>query len=150
MNEESTRMQLYLRPASINDAKELFLWRNNPDTRRQSLSTDEVPWEVHVAWLQKSLQMPARKLYIAEEGGVPIGTVRADKEGDVWELSWTTAPGARNKGFGKAMVLQFVQAQLRGEKIIARIKKDNLASESIAKALGLSPGMKKDETVLWK
>lgn len=134
----------------MDDAQALFLWRNDPDTRRNSINTEPVAWEGHVAWLTKSLGMPTRKLYVAEVGGTPVGTVRADNENGIEELSWTVAPEARGKGFGKMMVLQFVQEKLRGEKIIARIKDGNPASAAIAKALGLSPGPAEDNTATWR
>ncbi len=141
----------------MGDAKILFDWRNDPLTRENSHNTDEVPWENHVAWLEKSLVSPTRTLYIAEAEGVPVGTVRADLHNGARELSWTVAPEARGKGFGKAMVLQFVREILPGVRLIASVKKGNRASESIARALGLSPGEQEfpDDTspnpaILWQ
>jgi RimJ/RimL family protein N-acetyltransferase len=132
---------LSLRPATLKDAELLLKWRNDPETRRQSRNTGEAFMEGHIAWLIKSLAMPSRKLYIAEDDGMPVGTVRADEDTDGYtEISYTVAPSARGKGYGKRMVVQFVQEQLMGKKIKAEIKKgDNEASEGIAKALGLTP-----------
>src|SRR3989344_6369332 len=144
-------MQLHLRPASMDDAKALFAWRNDPETRRNSINTEPVAWEGHVAWLTKSLEMPTRKLYVAEVGGIPVGTVRADLlEGGEYELSWTVAPESRGKGFGKQMVLQFAREMLSGKRLLAEVKRGNIASEKIAQALGLSPGPAKDNIVTWR
>lgn len=138
-------MKLYLRPATMDDAEELFLWRNDPDTRRNSRTTAPAQWEGHIAWLQKTVSggVPGRKLYVAQDAaGQPVGTVRSDEDpaDGLTELSYTTAPSARGKGFGKAMVLQFVQENLQGKKLKATIKKGgNEASEKIARALGLTP-----------
>jgi len=134
---------LNIRPVTLDDARVLFNWRNDPLTRKNSRTQDEVPWENHVAWLGKRVrgEVPSCKLYIAEDAGVPVGTVRADEEGGVVEISYTVAPDHRGKGVGKRMVVQFAQTVLPpGTKLKAEIKKGgNESSEHIAKALGLSP-----------
>ena len=140
-----------LRPATMDDAKILFDWRNDPLTRQHSHNSGEVPWKSHLAWLQTSLANPARTLYIAESDGTAVGTVRADLlEGGEYELSWTVAPEARGKGFGKQMVLQFAREMLSGKRLLAEVKRGNIASEKIAQALGLSPGPAKDNIVTWR
>ena len=150
-------MTLHLRPATMDDAKMLFGWRNDPVTREASHNSDEVQWESHMEWLKKSLVSNTRILYIAEADGTPVGTMRADKENGEQEMSWTVAPEARGKGVGKQMVLQFVQEVLPGAKIVACIKHGNVASEKIAQALGLSPVKKKfsentspNPPILWR
>lgn len=132
---------MHLRPATVGDAKLLFEWRNDPATREGSRNTKPLVWAEHVSWLERSLSTPSRKLYIAEEGVLAVGTVRADDDTDGYtEISYTIAPEARGKGYGKRMLLQFVHEQLAGKKIKAEIKKGgNEASEAVAKELGLSP-----------
>ena len=132
---------LLLRPVTIKDAELLLGWRNDPETRKQSRNTGEAELVGHIAWLTKSLTIPNHKLYIAEDGGIPVGTVRADEDTDGYtEVSYTVAPSARGKGYGKSMVVQFAEEQLKGKKLKAEIKKGgNEASEGIAKALDLKP-----------
>src|SRR4051812_19153128 len=97
-----------LRLAVQNDEKILFEWRNDEDTRKNSITTKPVEWSNHVAWLQESLQNPDRILIIAEIAGEPIGTCRADLRDDGYtEISYTLAPGVRGKGLSKPMVIQF-------------------------------------------
>lgn len=134
--------QLRFRPATIDDAPRLFTWRNDPVTRENSLNTEEVPWERHVAWLTRTVgdEVPGRRLYVAEDAGTPIGTIRTDKDtAGYTEISYTVAPERRGQGLGTAMVVQFAQEYLRGEKIKAQIKKGVVPSERLARALGLSP-----------
>ncbi len=132
-------MTLQLRPATVDDAQRLFDWRNDEETRRNSITPEPVEWDGHVAWLQRSLDNPARKIYIVEADTLPSGTVRADLIDDgAYELSWTVAPEARGKGVGKAMVMQFVKDVLSGARIIATVQDGNIGSEKIAQALGLS------------
>jgi RimJ/RimL family protein N-acetyltransferase len=70
-----------------------------------------------------------------EFNGVPVGVVRADFRMDHCELSWTVAPEARGKGFGKAMVAKV--ARSLGGNVRAEVKQTNVASQSIAQAAGL-------------
>lgn len=129
---------MHLRPATFDDAALLLVWRNDPVTRQNFRSTAIVPLADHIAWLKKSLAMPTRKIYIAEEDGTPVGVVRADLHDGVQELDYTIAPEARGRGIGKMMVLQFVAEVLPGSTLLAGIKRGNTASEKIAQALGLS------------
>ncbi len=79
-------------------------------------------------------------LYIAEEEGQAVATIRSDLSCDgVVELSWTVAPAHRGKGVGKKAVLQFVEELHKNKRLRATIKKGNKPSESIALSLGLHP-----------
>ncbi len=131
---------LKLRKANMDDAKILFEWRNDVDTRAQSRTREPVVWQSHMRWLEKSLQNPKRILVIAQEDTSAIGTLRADLRDDrVWEISYTVAPAYRGKGFAKKMTRQFVAEYFEGKNIAADIKKGHSASESVARALGLTP-----------
>lgn len=133
---------MLLRRARIEDAQLLLSWRNDPETRLQSKSTEEISVEDHIQWLTKILKNSQIKLYIAEVNQIPVGTVRSNRDRDgTLELSWTVAPIHRGKGLGKIMVMQFVQKLHPRQKFIARIRKGNISSENIAKALGLQEDM---------
>jgi len=131
---------LILRRATMDDAKILLDWRNDVETRAFSLHHNAITWNEHVAWLSRSLKNLNRILCIAEISGNPIGTVRADRNQDSsFEISYTIAPLSRGKGMGKKMVLQFADEVLAGCRITAKIKRGNISSENIARALGLHP-----------
>jgi RimJ/RimL family protein N-acetyltransferase len=128
-----------LRKATLEDSKMLFDWRNDPETRANSINTDPVQWEGHLCWLNKSLANPDRYLFIFEEGDVPVGTCRVDRyaEGNdndvVYELSWTISPGWRGKGIGKKMLGELIgQDFLRGKKLKSVTKNNNIASIKMA------------------
>ena len=136
--------EVRLRPATIADAELLFVWRNDPQTRAQSLQQLPVAWESHLTWLQASLRNPNRQLYIAEgivqdASGQPLilGTVRADKLDEEYELSWTVAPEQRGKGWGKKMVAALIAALPAGVTYQAVVLNTNPASERIAAGLGM-------------
>lgn len=148
-------MTLILRLATIDDSRRLFEWRNDLETRRNSRTQGPLDPIKHEEWLRASLTNPARKIYIAEENGVPVGTVRLDDTGDFVEVSWTVAPEARGRGLGKEIVLLFRSTVVPTAKIQAAVRKGNVASEKIAAALGLSPSAATSESgdlsmIIWK
>lgn len=124
-----------LRPATLEDAERLFVWRNDPATRTASHNAGELDWNTHVDWLKRSLEDPNRQLMIALCEDVPVGTVRADKADGMWKLSWTVAPESRGRGIGSAIVKLAVE-HVNGA-ILAEIKAGNSASARIAENAGL-------------
>ena len=124
-----------LRKATIDDLEILYEWRNDLQTREASRMTDRVSWEKHESWLRASLKDPNRKLYIAEENSVPVGTLRADLSDGIHELSWTVSPKVRGRGIGKRMV--FLLAQKIKGPLKAEIRKGNAASIQIAEKSGM-------------
>lgn len=130
---------MIFRKANINDAKALLSWRNDPDTRANSLSTDPIDWEEHLVWLDNSIRNPNRHLLIAlNEDEQEVGTVRFDflpAPAGAYEISWTVAPKWRRKGIGTKMVqAALLQPFLAGHSIRARMKRINIASQKIATA----------------
>lgn len=128
-------MQIKLRKATIDDGERLLAWRNDVETRQNSLNTKTVSREEHFHWLEGVLTDPHRDLYIAEVDGVPAGTLRIDRDAPCGsELSWTISPEMRGKGVGKALLIE-ARRMLDGT-LVAQIKEDNQASVKIAEAAG--------------
>ena len=113
----------------------LFKWRNDIDTRMASHTTEEVKLDKHIEWLKATLENKSRQLFVAEENGVAVGTVRTDYVNSVYELSWTVSPEDRGKGIGKRMVS--LLANKINESIRAEVKKGNDASSRIAEYSGM-------------
>jgi len=133
---------LTLRPAAMGDAEVLFQWRNDETAWREFRNARPVVWEEHKRWLTKTLngEFPGRIIMIAEYAGEKIGVVRSDeRENGLSEVSYQVAPEWRGQGLGKRMALEFVKTHLSGHTLMAQIKKGNVASESVARALGLKP-----------
>jgi RimJ/RimL family protein N-acetyltransferase len=142
-------MTLTLRPATEADARLLFNWRNDDETRRSSLNREPVAWSDHVRWLAASLQRPDRRLMVAEMNGEPVGTVRLDRAAGQSELSWTVAPAHRGRGLGKAMVAQAL-AETEAAVVIASIRADNIASLRIAESCGFRRVAEQDGIALYR
>jgi RimJ/RimL family protein N-acetyltransferase len=147
---------IHLLPATIEDSKDLYKWRTSPSTMEAMRDPSEIKYEDHLDWLNRSIvdlwtarmfiatenwkevgiNEVKRLLYVARHNDISIGTVRADKEGLDWELSWTVDESYRGKGLGKLMVSDFTQ-QLARFSLKAEIKKFNTASQKIAKLCGM-------------
>ena len=124
-----------LRPATVQDADLLLRWRNDPETRNASHNTAEIQREEHIAWLTNTLNNSNRQLYVAEENGIPVGTVRADLSAGEYKLSWTIAPNARGRGVAKQIVA-LLASQISGA-IRAEVKAGNTVSARIAEHAGM-------------
>ncbi|WP_233407915.1 GNAT family N-acetyltransferase [Marinomonas spartinae] len=127
-------MGLILRLASIKDADCLFEWRNDPDTRKASHSTERIEVADHMQWLKASLCNPNRRLYVVEKKHVPVGTVRADFDNGTWTLSWSVSPRYRGKGIASQMLALTVEEF--NEPLVAEIKAQNIASIKVAQRTG--------------
>ena len=145
--------EIKIRKATMEDARRLYEWRNDPDTRANSVHTEEIPWENHLSWLEKTLKDHKRDLYVVEEAGEPCGTIRLDDDGENWfEISWTVAPEFRGKGIGKKMTQKFFDEYLgdKKERVIARVKKENIASIKMIKSLGFVFKQEEGGLEIWR
>lgn len=141
-------MKLTFRNASIDDARLLFDWRNDPTTILNSRSNSDLVFESHISWLKATLDNPIRRLLITEQDGQPVGTVRVDHEADgSVELSWTVAPEARGRGIASRMVQLAVDEILGSCTVRAEVKIGNEASIKVARAAGLQVSKQEGEVL---
>jgi spore coat polysaccharide biosynthesis predicted glycosyltransferase SpsG/RimJ/RimL family protein N-acetyltransferase len=101
--------RLAARAATLEDARLLWEWRNDPATRASSRSAEEVPWDDHLAWLGDSLNRTDRLLLVVEDEAGPVGTVRwdltRDREGErEWEVSIAVAPQRRRQSLARPLL----------------------------------------------
>lgn len=123
-----------LRLATIDDAALLFGWANDPETRAGSHSTEPIPWETHVAWLERVIADPDRRLWLGVVDGVPVGQVRLDRDDGHEVISTTVAPDARGRGYSEPM-MQLACEQAH-EDVLAEIRTDNIRSLRMCAAIG--------------
>lgn len=65
-----------LRPMTMEDAKDMFRWKNDPQTREFAIKTqDEITWASHYTWLEKNVHLFQ---VIEEVGNRKIGAVRIE------------------------------------------------------------------------
>ena len=133
---------MILRPARLADAYFLLRVRNDPETRRQSLSTGAVSADRHREWLESVLLSTRRLLFVGEAEGQPIGYVRLDLNAGTSEaeVSVALAPEARGRGLGgKIIAAAVAEGRERGiVSFMARVRPDNLASLSAFEGAGFA------------
>ena len=119
------------RKAEESDYAQLYEWRNDALSlaskgRSEPYSRDESDA------MNRKLN---GRLYIAEDGNAPIGTVIVTPGEKEVELAWGIIPPKRELGFGKKMVKEAMGA-FTGHKF-ARIRTANKASQKIAEYAGM-------------
>ena len=142
--------QLRVRPATTDDAQLLLDWRNDPEARSRSRSSEVIDLDGHLAWLGRTLASPDRHLLVVETAeGAPVATTRYDRlapdadGGDRWEVSISVAPGLRGQGLGGA-TLHASDEWLRGAEpaavaVVAHVRPDNTSSRRLFLRSGYLP-----------
>lgn len=120
--------------ATIQDARDIYEWRNDSLTRQMSLSSGELVWEEHLNWFENSLLNENRKIFIFKIDGEKVGMGRVDTDETHSVLSWMISPLARGRGIGKALVKKLTISVDGPKKAI--IKKSNITSIKIAEFAG--------------
>lgn len=100
-----------LRPVTEADCDVLFAWANDAETRKNSFSSDPIPYEMHVDWFSKKMMSPTTYMLMAECKNSPVGLIRFEVSGTVAELSFVVARGARGQGVG-SFLLRFGRREL--------------------------------------
>lgn len=137
-----TRNRIRLRPAREEDARLLWEWANDQETRQLSFSSDPIPWETHVSWFNRILQDPAHCFWIAlDSEDAPLGSIRFAIDGKDATLSVNTALQCRGKGFGAEIVQTGARklfATTDAQTIHAYVKPENAASKKLFRKTGFS------------
>lgn len=130
-----------IRPATLDDSRHAWVWRNDWATRSSSRNSDPVTWADHQAWWRRALDSPERRLFIAEVAGMPMAVVRFDRLPDAIEVSINLAPSARGIGLGgpilQAACSGFSNSPWSGP-LLAAIHRDNAASRKIFERAGFT------------
>jgi len=131
---------MQLRPAGSADAHMTWCWRNDPATRQASRQSQEIPFEAHQAWLDRTLADTRRRLWVAHIGTRDVGVIRFDRRDDsVWEVSLYLDPTLHGLGLG-AMLLRQGETALRmrdgAATVCAEVLPTNPASQRLFVAAG--------------
>ena len=104
----STPPRVALRPAVEGDAGRLLVWRNDVDAVRFSVSGRPVTAEDHKRWFAARRDDSRGRLWIAEDGGTPVGQVRVDIKDGVGVVSVAVAAEHRGRRIGSEMLRAMV------------------------------------------
>jgi RimJ/RimL family protein N-acetyltransferase len=145
-----------VRPAVEDDAELLLSWRNDPEARRWSRSSDTIDLATHRAWLLRTFASPDRYLLVVEAGdGTPVATTRYDRlDGDAtaWEVSITVGPDVRGRGLGGATLAAsdawLLDAEPAARRIVAHVRPANEASRRLFERHGYAPAPSREPDML--
>ena len=129
---------LRLRPATIEDARQLLEWANAADSLAQKgRTTAPISWETHKPWFEARLADPACRIEIIEIDGVPAGQVRLEPKAGGLHVDIYVVPeqrGARVAGTALSDLL----GRVRNRPVIAEVKTGNAASRRLFERLGFA------------
>lgn len=133
-----------LRDAGLSDARMLWDWANDTETRKASFSSEEIPWETHRAWYEKIIHDPNHYFWIAVDGNeASVGSIRFALQGNEATLSISIAPHSRGQGFGAEIVMTATKKLLAMSDvrmIHAYVKPENTASSKLFRKTGFTEG----------
>lgn len=131
-----------IRAATLDDAKMLWEWRNEPETRAASFNTQPIGYDEHARWFLKKIADPGTRFLIAADGeGRDVGYARLDIEGDGAEINLSVDKRHRGRGLGAAMIRaasRFAVEELKLRRVVAHIKPDNKASVAAFRRAGFA------------
>lgn len=139
------RDQLQLRPASAADARLLHGWRDHPAVRAVSATQDPIDFDAHQRWLHAVLANPARWLFVAQVGQLPVGSIRFDRlDNGHLEVSLYTDSDLQGLGLGQRLLAAGEQALLAlcpgGFTVEAQVLPGNTTSQRLFQTAGYHGG----------
>jgi UDP-2,4-diacetamido-2,4,6-trideoxy-beta-L-altropyranose hydrolase len=134
---------LRLRPAAPDDELLYFAWANDPEVRRQAISTDEIALERHREWFAARLATSRCHLFVMCAGELPVGQIRFERDGTEARIGYSIDPLFRGRGWGTLVVALGVKQLLNSGPITFRadVKEANVASRSVFGRLGFEESM---------
>lgn len=126
---ENPKDLLTLRPACIQDHFVFATWTE--DGAAPNFHAQE-------CWMRKYLRRSDIEMFMAIKGDDVIGWAQIDRLRLFNELRWLVAPAHRHKGFAK-LIARELTLRVPRHQTIATIRSGNSASESVARAIGLTP-----------
>lgn len=134
--------RLEVRTATMDDAEQMYAWRNHPQTRAVSGDSAPLAYTDHVAWLRRTLSDPRRCLLAGHVGRADVGFIRFDLRDDGFAtVSLYLDPMLTGLGLGGPL-LQAGESQLHGTHssalagMVATVMTDNVASQRLFQSAG--------------
>jgi len=130
-----------LRPATPEDCRQVWLWRNDEGTRAASFDTSPISFETHERWFHESLRHRDRHVYIVLVDGQEAGVVRLDVAGARGIVNIHLAPEWRGRGVGPrtlAALEDIAFGSLHLTRMEAQVKPGNAASLAAFQKVGFT------------
>lgn len=145
---------LRVRNASPADEAQLLDWANDPATRKNSFSQENIDPATHRIWFHRCLRDPdACRLYIVETNeGVAVGQVRFERKDLAWEVDYALAPVFRGRGIGRPLLeaaLLEIHSIEPGGMVMGQVKNCNHPSRKVFESLDFEVQSKTGEAVVY-
>jgi UDP-2,4-diacetamido-2,4,6-trideoxy-beta-L-altropyranose hydrolase len=127
-----------VRRATMADARLLWRWANDPETRGVSLNPQPIPYPDHARWLRERLSDRSCLLLIGRNGAGPLGQVRFDGREANAEVSISVAPEHRGTVGGLLLdsAVRRFRRFLPQANLVAQVKIENGASRRLFESAG--------------
>ena len=129
-----------IRNIKKNDSEDIFLWRNDLQTREMSINQKEILFEEHSIWFKKSITNPDIDFYICEIESNKIGVCRFDHDKKLTQsrISINMNPEYRGQGLGGELLKNVIYEYKKKRKsiLIAEIKEVNIISKKLFSSVG--------------
>lgn len=124
---------IILRTVLEEDVRDIWIWRNHPETRNRSFNSDEIPFADHLKWFAARIKDANSVIFIAEDRqGRKLGQARFDKQGREATISVGLNPDFFGKGIGSIFIAkatsEFLNKNREIKIVTAEIIEDKIAS----------------------
>jgi RimJ/RimL family protein N-acetyltransferase len=122
-----------VRKALLDDSRDVWLWRNDEQTRKMSVSEQPIEWSSHETWFSQLLQNPKFSIFVGTDSeGKKIGMCRFDLASDTGcaVVSINLNPEMRGKQLSAVFLAEAMKVffETASCDLTALIKKENKAS----------------------
>lgn len=137
----NAQTKLKARLARLDDESLILQWANDPLVRQNSFAPQAIDPGTHRIWFRKRLRdLKHCRLYVVEtEAGFPVGQVRFERTGEIWEISYALDARARGRGLAKSLLqsaMQAFRASTNEALLFGRVKEDNVSSRRVFESFG--------------
>jgi RimJ/RimL family protein N-acetyltransferase len=144
---------LRLREVTRKDAPNLHRWRMDPSARGMFLNTEQVPYETHVAWVERYFQPEnTDRWFVIETAGRPIGAIALyGFSPDATQAEWgrfVLAPEARGRGYGGGALALLIEhaRQIGLERLTCEVLVGNSPAERLYTRAGFAETGQKESS----
>lgn len=146
-------MTLKIYPAKTGDSHDVWVWRNDVQTRENSQCSDKITWNDHDKWFKNSLKNKNTIMLLSiNDEDLKIGVCRFDLDihRKYATVSINLNPEMRGKGYSSDMLLKSIKYlwEILPVDIKAKIKVKNTASIKCFESCGFSL-INRDEAYLY-
>lgn len=129
---------LQLRVACHEDVVTYFNWANDSEVRKNAIHTAAIPWVSHKEWFEKRLKDPSTHMYVMEAGGLPVGQIRFEKEGNEARIDYSLDSIVRGRKWGSRLISlgANLMQEIKPVRLRAEVKDGNEASATVFLRMG--------------